>query len=357
MKKTITTITLGLLFSLSTFATVRTVNNYIANAAQYSDVQSAINASAVGDTLLIHGTPVSYGSITLNRRLCLIGAGSNLTNTVNNFKTTLGVITVDSTNSNPNLIVSGFSIHGIEFVSFSFGSIQYANNVVVSRCSFTASTQGTSITGNNWVIKNCFIPTLQILATSGRVSSNIIIANNIINGSISNGQTSTMFAPNVIATNNIFTGFSGGGTFNVLLINNIFFNFIPTNTTGGNVFNKNLTYTTSSTLLVNLPPTGNTGTGNINNTNPNFINVPNPTSLSKNPAFANYNFAFPTTSAAYNAGTDGTNLGITGGPYPWNGNNLDGRAQIPLMQELNILNSVINQGQPLNVDFKARKNN
>jgi hypothetical protein len=354
MKK-ITTITLGLLLSLSTFANVRTVNNFVPNVAQFSNVQSAINASAVGDTLLIHGTPVTYGDITLNRRLCLIGAGSNLTNTVNNYKTTLGIITVDSTNSNPNLIVSGFSIHGIEFSNFSFGSIQYANNVVVSRCSFNASTVGSSITGHNWVIKNCFIPTLLILANFGRVSSNIIIANNIINGSILNGS-STIFAPNVIATNNIILNSSGGVTFNVLLTNNIFFNTIP-NSIGGNVFNKNLTYTASSTLLVNLPPTGNTGTGNINNTIPNFINVPNPTSLFKTPAMANYNFAFPTAAAAYNAGTDGTNLGITGGPYPWNGNNLDGRAQIPLMQELNIINSVINQGQPLNVDFKARKNN
>jgi hypothetical protein len=355
MKK-ITTITLGLLLSLSTFANVRTVNNFVPNVAQFSNVQSAINASAVGDTLLIHGSPLDYGSITLNRRLCLIGAGSNLTNTINNYKTTLGIITVDSTNSNPNLIVSGFSIHGIEFVSFTFASI-YANNVVVSRCSFTSSAPTTAITGNNWVIKNCFINSIILTANPGRVSSNIIIANNIINGSIVNGS-STIFAPNVIATNNIILNSSGGTSFNVLLTNNIFFNTVP-NSIGGNVFNKNLTYTTSSTLLVNLPPTGNTGTGNINNTIPNFINVPNPTTIlaSKTPAFANYNFAFPTTAAGYNAGTDATNIGITGGPYPWNGNNLDGRAQIPLMQELNINNSVINQGQPLNVDFKARKNN
>lgn len=351
MKK-ITTITLGLLFSFSTFATVRTVNNFVPNAAQFSDVQSAINASAVGDTLLIHGTPVSYGSITLNRRLCLIGAGSNLTNTTNNFKTTLSSITIDTISSFPQYNISGFSIHGIEFSDFSWVGNNRANNVVISRCAINSLL---SIKGTNWVIKNCFTGNISTTQTSA--SSNIIIANNIINGSIFNGTSNTLFSPNVIATNNIFTGAGPVNMFNVLLTNNIFFNGVPTNTTGGNVFNKNLTYTTSSTLLVNLPPTGNTGTGNINNTIPNFINVPNPTNIFKTPALANYNFTFPTTAAGYNAGTDGTNLGITGGPYPWNGNNLDGRAQIPLMQELNIINSVINQGQPLNVDFKARKNN
>ena len=106
-----------------------------------------------------------------------------------------------------------------------------------------------------------------------------------------------------------------------------------------------------------MPSTGNTGSGNINNTVPGFINVPNPTSLYLSADIVNYNFSFASTAASYNAGTDGTNLGISGGPYPMNGSMLNGRTRIPLMQELNINNSVINQGQQLNVQFKARKNN
>jgi len=352
MKK-ITTITLGLLISLSSFATVRTVNNYIANAAQYSDLQTAINAATVGDTLLIHGTPISYGNITLNRKLCLIGAGCNLNSTVNNYNTLLGNITVDTINSTPKYNISGFSIHGLIANILDFlvvnghPSGNRANNVIISRCQIvnTINSKGT-----NWLIKNSYLYNTAIL------SSNITIANNYITGAIHNGTSTTSYALNVIATNNIFTYATNSSCYNVLFTNNIFLNNLINTNPSGNIFNKNLTYTGTVTQL-NLPPAGNTGSGNINNTNPGFINVPNPTTLTISPAFANYNFAFATTAAGYNAGTDGTNLGITGGPYPWNGNNLDGRAQIPLMQELNINNSVINQGQQLNIEFKARKNN
>jgi len=358
MKK-ITTITLGLLISLSSFATVRTVNNYIANAAQYSDLQTAINAATVGDTLLIHGTPISYGDITLNRRLCLIGAGCNLNSTVNIYNTLLGSINVDTINSTPKYSISGFSMHGIQASNLNFLVVNghptgnKANNVIISRCQIG----GIYPKGTNYVIKNNFIIG-SVYITPNSFTSNIVISNNFISGHINNGTSVTSYVPNVVVTNNIFTNFAGGGAqpiINGLVSNNIFINSIPSASVGS-VFNKNLTYTGTVTQL-NLPPTGNTGSGNINNTNPGFINVPNPTPISTTPAFANYNFAFATTAAGYNAGTDGTNLGITGGPYPWNGNNLDGRAQIPLMQELNINNSVINQGQQLNIEFKARKNN
>jgi hypothetical protein len=306
MKKTISTITLGLLISLSSFATVRTVNNYIANAAQYSSVQTAINVAAVGDTLLIHGSPISYGNITLNRKLCLIGAGCNLTNTVNNFNTILGYIIVDTINATPKYSVSGFSIHGIYALSLDFLVVSghptgnKANNVIISRCQIG----NINSKGTNWVIKNNYIGFIETGYVG--ISSNITIANNYIVGSISNGSSSTSFALNVIATNNIFTYATNSFTYNVLFTNNIFLNYIIHTASSGNIFNKNLTYTGTVTQL-NLPPTGNTGSGNINNTNPGFINVPNPTPTTISSAFANYNFAFSTTAAGYNAGTDGTN--------------------------------------------------
>jgi hypothetical protein len=91
-------------------ATVRTVNNYITNAAQFSSVQPAITASATNDTIYLHGSPVSYGNFTITKRLVIIGAGYNLTNTINNYTTNVGSITVDTVTVNQAL--SGLTLQG-----------------------------------------------------------------------------------------------------------------------------------------------------------------------------------------------------------------------------------------------------
>ncbi|MBK8683851.1 MAG: hypothetical protein IPN26_02075 [Bacteroidetes bacterium] len=74
MKKFIVTI---LIFTgLSVQATIRTVNNNPAGLAQFSDLQSAINASASGDTVYVHGSVSAYGSGTVtDKKLTIIGPG------------------------------------------------------------------------------------------------------------------------------------------------------------------------------------------------------------------------------------------------------------------------------------------
>jgi hypothetical protein len=350
MKK-ITTITLGLLISLSSFATVRTVNNYIANAAQYSSLPSAITASAYNDTIYIHGSPISYGAITINKKLCLIGAGYNLNNTTNNYNTIIDAITIDTFNFSTIVSITGLTLQGINFGGLYAANIDRANNVIIDRCYFSSI----YAFGNNWLIKNCYV--VGFISISS-ICSNIRIFNNLLNSSayISSGASLVDYPQGVIISNNIIKPTNLSNIYNALITNNIILDNILTNVgCSGNVYNKNLTYTGTSTL-VNLPPANNTGSGNINNTNPAFINVPS-NAFSFSLLIRDYDFSFASTSPCYNAGTDGTNLGISGGVYGINGNTLDGRTRLPLMQELNINNSVINQGQQLNIQFKARKNN
>lgn len=66
--------------SIPAFATQRTVDNSPNSPGQFTSLQDAINASSSthpSDTLLITGTNISYGTVTVDRPLTLIGAGYN----------------------------------------------------------------------------------------------------------------------------------------------------------------------------------------------------------------------------------------------------------------------------------------
>lgn len=53
------------------------VNN-VDNSAPYSKVDDAVNAAADGDTIMLDGSPYSYGKITLDKRLVVVGNGYEL---------------------------------------------------------------------------------------------------------------------------------------------------------------------------------------------------------------------------------------------------------------------------------------
>nr|MCU0389209.1 hypothetical protein [Chitinophagaceae bacterium] len=70
-------------------AGVLTVNNATVSPGQYNTIAAAIAAASAGDTILIHGTGINYGSITVDKRLVFIGPGHN---------------PVDKQNTNPALL-------------------------------------------------------------------------------------------------------------------------------------------------------------------------------------------------------------------------------------------------------------
>ena len=66
----------AVLLSFTASATTWTVSNNPNKPAQYTSLQTAIDSAAIGDTLLISGSPNSYGSnIFLTKQLHLIGEG------------------------------------------------------------------------------------------------------------------------------------------------------------------------------------------------------------------------------------------------------------------------------------------
>ena len=137
--------------AISAHAIIRTVNNGTVGAGQYTSVQLAVDASAVGDTIYIHGSQTSYGNVTLNKRLVLIGAGHNVTGTQFNFKTTLDYIYLSQGNS--TTLPTGSIIKGINFslLNGSGGSLP-VNNITLERNYIS----NINCLGKGWILRNNF---------------------------------------------------------------------------------------------------------------------------------------------------------------------------------------------------------
>ncbi len=100
-----------------------TVNNDQAASAQFQNLQEGINAAADGDTIHITGSPISYGDVTLAKRLILIGAGYS---DITGFKSIISNLTLET--SSDNAPPSGSRVMGLYFM----GKIDVFENHIIS---------------------------------------------------------------------------------------------------------------------------------------------------------------------------------------------------------------------------------
>lgn len=332
-----------------TFATIRTVSNNYNSPGMYTDIQPAINASANGDTIYIHASSTQYGnSYTINKQLTIFGAGyngkpyqfSNLNVYV--YQIILGKNGTIST-------ASGTKIEGLKIEYFSV-NVDTIFNVVLERNYFTTgiytSNSGNLGANSNWVISNNLFSG-QLIASS----RNNIIANNFINTITSEGAN--LFDNNIIMGNYGTTPF--GTMVNTVFNNNIVYNYnatavalINANQTG-NTFSNNITVNFTS----QMPGANNTGLNNIPNTNPDY--VLNFASWLGFDSIPSYNWNLQPASPGHNAGTDGTDIGVYGGPFPFA--NLYGLTQLPQIPLMNIINSTVPLNGNLNVNVEGIKQN
>lgn len=330
-------------------ATVRIVDNNVNAATPYSVIDSAIKASAPGDTVYVQASPTQYAGCTIDRRITLMGAGYAVTGTQHNLNSQVSNIYLDSTVVFGPVAPRGTKIIGLDVSSISASQADNISGVSVERCRVSSI----SITNPSWRVVNCIVGYISLSGSSSAPGGHYaFISNNIISGGIS-GFGATMTG--VVITNNFFHGSDFIYTCrNTVISNNIFWfssGSTPFSGTLNSTFSNNLHFGTGS---LTLPPAGNSGGGNMANTNPQFVNVPLSSTFSTT-NIPTYNFGFQTGSPAINAGSDGTNIGPSGGGYPMSV--FTGAPQLPQMQELNILNPVVNLNQPLNINFKARKMN
>ena len=129
--------------------------------------------------------------------------------------------------------------------------------------------------------------------------------------------------------------------------NNIFFGISPQGklALSNNTFENNISFETFSDVFSTA--SGNTSTGNHEGVDPVFGNVPKANSPGSMTVFD------PAVSGteAVGGGTDGTDIGVFGGPIPFS---LDGTL-IPTVQVLDVPSMVI-EGNTLDVHIEAKGN-
>lgn len=144
------------------FAIVRTVSNDATRPAQYNGTGNtafinAHNASSPGDTIYVYGSPFSYNTLTISKRLVVIGAGYGPNN---QFGQATRVSQIDifrdgSTDPSGSVIV-GFLISG----SINCTGTLAANNITIFRnriSSYIYLYINSSLLGSGWTIYNKLI--------------------------------------------------------------------------------------------------------------------------------------------------------------------------------------------------------
>lgn len=365
---------------LPALATVRTVSNDPALPAQFTTTteggntsfNNAQTASSPGDTIYLYGTRFSYGTITISKRLVVIGAGYGPNNQFGQ-PTRVDQVSFfrDGSTDPSGSVIAGLLIFG----SVNCTGTLATNNITIFRNNVGGVIQPYqgSNNGSNWNIYNNIIN--RITGTSsGRTSSsptNILILNNIITYGITNFNS-----PSVLIDHNIFLGDNNlSSLWQAVITNNIFVR------SSGNIFsaevvfctfNKNISnqntigpsssYSPTNIFEATYTGTGggsNTGSGNLTGTNPLFVNVPNNYTYN-----ASYNYRLQSGSPGRNYATDGTDVGIYGGSYPFPSGGAPGSGfdtspmpPIPQITSVNIQNATIPPNGTLNVQVQGRVNN
>lgn len=321
---------------------VQGVGNGLCTHCDTSLTNVVSNLAQAGDTVYIEPSAIAYNTITLNKKLHLIGNGFHLGNTSNT--------TNDSLQANPiTSSVKGIKIDQgsdgsiIEGLRFSNGGnyeveIHSVNNIVFRRNhvdNIDINLKGSIM--NNILITQCYVEGQDVFANSGIQNiSNLTFSNNYFSGSfnLTYGQTNLT---GFVVNNNIFDlGFVE--VKNCHFYNNILATGTFNQTTTGN----NVEY--NSAVLANALPTGN---NNLNSQSTSLMFM----------GGNNYERKWQLNCNNVNVcgtGLLGNDRGMYGGPTPYK---LSGIPTVPSIYILQSPSSSVLQGQNINVKISSRTNN
>ncbi|MBK9337632.1 MAG: right-handed parallel beta-helix repeat-containing protein [Lewinellaceae bacterium] len=283
-------------------AAVLTLNNNNPSPGQHSTFAAAQSAANAGDTILVHGSPTLYANFLVTKSLMIIGQGHK-PRTVLAQGASVDLIDI----SVSNVRIQGMKATGI-------AGFNGVTDVTIENCFLNYV--GVGVNGNNWLIKNNVFQNsgIQAITLAGASNAtNLIVANNIINSA--NALSAFGGTGTKLFSNNIFT-WSGAGVLmgggesanNTTFENNIFYGITPNAGTQTNcVYNNNLTYLTSNNTL---PPAGQTGSNNLVNVNPLFVNIFSIALFEPSTFLYIFDYHLGVGSPGLGAGTGGTNLGI-----------------------------------------------
>jgi len=347
---------LAILFIVTVFsanARIWTVNNNNNSPGELTDLQLACDTASAGDTILVSGSATSYGEIYIRKQLTLIGAGYNPNNQDKLYSKISYCRFANETDDFGNIInvpdhssVMGFLISSMwnNIANASDITIQY-NNIGM------LAIYGSDVSNaDNWLISNNYISS-EISGTE--YLTNCVISNNIISGSLASIKSNTVIISNniIIGDSYFFIGeVSPAAMPEYLTVSNNIFYGKSTEGADNSTFNNNISFMGSQT---NFDYDNNVSNNNIEATNPQFVNAPD--------FIFDYtdDFHLAAGSPGINAGTDGTDIGIYGGMYPWQEEVSpfmnSPMPNIPQVIEMSILTPFVPIDSQLNVHIKAKK--
>ncbi|NRA93577.1 MAG: hypothetical protein HRU26_13010 [Psychroserpens sp.] len=338
--------------------TVHIVDNNQGAGAQYTSVQAAVDAAAPGDIIYLQPSPNGYGDINMTKPLNIYGIG--YTPELNSGqRATVSNILFRSADASGSKI-SGLRINGIflDNTTFNNHDVVITNNYIgqIIGNNSTSAANNAIISGNH--LRNPNFRCIYVLN-----SQNWIISHNTIHqtntssgwGTFEDFNASTIFNNNIVSTRQ-----NGDGNQAILLFNscsgsqisNNIFLFTGNNVTnftssGGNNalnFQNNLTFNYNGTLDLL------SGMNNLDNTDPQFVNI-NPSAVLST---TTNDFNIQAGSPAENAGADGNDLGVENGSFPFD--NRGYPTELPYLTDFVIFNNIISPGTPLNINIKADAN-
>lgn len=352
--------------NFSTYATIRTVSNNPATLGEFTTIQSAIDASADGDTIYVHGSPNTYGSFTiLDKYVTVIGPGWAPNK---HLPLTARIAGCELRNSPSAGSPSGTELNGLIFTTtvtpvynaggdFSFGNIR------IVRCQFDQAVNF-NLSASDVLFEGCLFS--HNLSFNGAATyENFLFQNNLFysNSCCTNNSIAGLVnSVNVRFDHNLFYQFSSGNVdvFGsncrfLTLTNNIFNERNAASALSFSTFNNNITYN-AGTAAGDEPWTVNgnvDGGGNVSNQNPEMADQ---VSVDAGSYSGLYDFTIAS-GPANNAGADGKDIGLlydTSGSLNWSNSR---NSRIPRIYSMNIINPTIAEGGTLNVSVEARKSN
>lgn len=370
----ITSVLLGFAFLFLTapsFASQWTVSNDPNRVAQYTAIQEAIDAAANGDTILVYGSPTSYGNINIYKPIVLIGEGYNANV---GLTARVGVLTFQRFNS--TLSADGSRLMGFQVdsrVAFnadftgSTADQRTLDNITILRCSVPSFYLGNVTSASEKItnvdVLNCLVTSSVDFYTFNTVDSlDVTFSNSIFDGiriSADLNRTSGVLTTytdlsNVKFYNSLFLSTENGllsGTVGLVFEDNIFFGH---ELFGGDyaqvTWNNNLFYLVDETA--SLFTNDNVGSGNLLNNNPTFTSYPaTPTAFDYS-----HDYSLQTGSPALTASLSGGEIGIFGGAYPFT---VGAKPPVPSVIEITIQDgtSSVPVGGTINFNFKAQSGN
>jgi hypothetical protein len=360
MKKIYSLLTLLFFISISftSLARVRTVSNWNNIPAQFNNVQSALDVSAPGDTVYVHGSPNVYNNFVIRRRLTLIGPGyypqfqnQNQATVSQIFIHSFNVDTVD------NINIIGFNITSQIYTGYDsfFNQGVPMEGLRINRCFLAGLSNPLANASSSLFLEQSILSsTINTDNFSSILVSNCIFSNSRIT---SNNSTDA----NTVVINCLFYGNSSGpyNITNTIFTNNIFYRCTSFGNQTGCTYNRNITFATDNNTLTF---TGVNTTNTIVNTDPLFIAPYNTGSYGNGapnsvlPFYNDGNLLLQALSPAINQGTDNTDIGPTGGAANFN-YRTQSMSAIPQMVSLGINNSTLPQNGTLNVQFSGQRQN